>query len=670
MANFIFSLGKDTYDNCPSQISVNNFDEFARIVENNKSLKKGLTYVCAGLAQGIHYDKPQDNPGIEHWRLKNYALPRGYLAFDFDGFDSPDTFKKVCEHLSQYNCLIYTTASHTEEAPRARALIELNRIVDYAEGESLGIEAQKDIESTIGIGLINFDDSVYRATQPLYTPVITSTIIRYQGSSMNVDAMLNKYPRLDKLDTTTKSLAGHTSFELPEGEVIEGSRNDTMLSYVGQLRSKGIAEHEIQVLAQAINEARFSPPLDQDELLDICSRYRNQNQTEATWSLIGNEVLNQPLELSKGDLSISMTPPEKRSYVFSEQVTAGTLCTIGGSGGVSKTMLTMQMAVAAAVGQEMAGIQVTEGASLLFLGEEDEAERDRRFGAICAHMNADLDVVNKRIKCFGAAGMDIRLTQKIDSNPQATALVEKLIQLTKEHTESTGVPVRFIVIDHARLVLGGDPNDAQDVTQLTRVLTHIAHETKATVFLLAHSPKSVMAKEGSEINSSDIAGSSAFVDNSRAAFMMWTMREKEAKNYHVSDVERSTYLRIENVKANYAKTGGGYWLKRTYLADWEVAVLEKANIYSSSIFQSNSTTDLRQRILDELRKKPGGITERKLRDKAGKTSVLKASDAKVRVEIGEMLEEGLIVSRPPTPDERKTHRLPGQVQEVLVASVG
>lgn len=670
MANFIFSLGKDTYDNCPSQIIVDNFDEFAGVVEKNKSLKKGLTYVCAGLAQGIHYDKPQDNPGIEHWRLKNYALPRGYLAFDFDGFHSPDIFKKVCEHLSQYNCLIYTTASHSEEAPRARALIELNRTVGYAEGESLGIEAQKDIESAIGIGLINFDDSVYRATQPLYTPVITSTIIRHQGYPLDVDAMLNKYPRLNKLDATTKSLAGHAPFELPEGDVIEGSRNDTMLSYVGQLRSKGIAEHEIQVLAQAINQARFSPPLDQDELLNICSRYKNQNQTESAWSLKGNEVLNQPLELSKGDLSILMTPPDKRSYVFSEQVTAGTLCMIGGSGGVSKTMLTMQMAVAAAIGQEMAGIQVTEGASLLFLGEEDDAERDRRFGAICAHMNADLDVVNKRIKCFGAAGMDIRLTQKIDSNPQATGLVEKLIQLTKEHAESTGVPVRFIVIDHARLVLGGDPNDAQDVTQLTRVLTHIAHETKATVFLLAHSPKSVMAKEGSEINSSDIAGSSAFVDNSRAAFMMWTMREKEAKNYHVSDGERSTYLRIENVKANYARTGGGYWLKRTYLADWEVAVLEKANIYSSSIFQSNSTTDLRQRILDELRKKPGGITERKLRDKAGKTNVLKASDAKVRVEIGEMLEEGLIVSRPPTPDERKTHHLPGQVQEVLVASVG
>ena len=670
MTHFIFSLGKNTFDNCPSQIDVETFNEFAKTVESNKSLHKGLTYVCAALTQGVHYDNPAENPGVKHWRLKNYALPRKYLAFDFDGFASPEIFEQVCTHLKQYNCLIYTTASHTEEAPRARALIELNRAVDYAEGEALGIAAQKDIESVIGIGLIEFDKSVYRATQPLYTPVLTSIIIRHKGLALNVDKMINKYPIPNNLDTTTQSLITHTPFEMPQGVILEGSRNEMMLSYVGQLRSKGIAEYEIQVLAQAINEAKFSPPLDQDEVVDICSRYSKQAQTLTTWSLPNIELSNQPLELQGGQLFISTTPPPKRDFIFSNQVTGGTLCTIGGSGGVSKTMLTLQMAVAAAIGQDMAGIQVAEGGSLLFLGEEDDAERDRRIGAICAHTGADHKLVSTRIKCFGAAGMDIRLTQKIESNPQPTYLAERIIELANQHAEISMVPVRIIVIDHARLVLGGDPNDAQDVTQLTRVLTHIANETKAAVFLLAHSPKSVMGKQGDEINASDIAGSSAFVDNSRAAFMMWSMRNNEAKEHHVSENERSNYVRIENVKANYARTGGGYWLKRTYLPDWDVAVLEEARIYSSTIFQSKNSTDLQSRILEQLRKKPGGVTERKLRDIAGKDGVLKASEAKVRTEVEKMLDEGLITSRAPTPDERKQYRLQGQVREILVASAG
>ena len=282
-------------------------------------------------------------------------------------------------------------------------------------------------------------------------------------------------------------------------------------------------------------------------------------------------------------------------------------------------------------------------------------------------MGADHQLVEKRVKCFGAAGIDIRLTKKIDANAQATNLGDKVIQMAKEHATQSGAPLRIIAFDHARLVLGGDPNDAEDVTQLTRVLTHIARETGAAVFLLAHSPKSVISKQGNEINSADIAGSSAFVDNSRASFMMWTMRDDEAKNHHVSSTERSEYVRLENVKANYARTGGGYWLKRVYMPDWDVAVLEPVYLQSKSLFQTKGTSDLHDKILRELRNKHGGVSERRLRDMAGKDGVLGASDSKVRQAIDAMLEEGVIERRTPLSEEKKLHKLSGQVREVLVA---
>jgi hypothetical protein len=101
MSHFIFSLGKNTFDNCPAQLDVESFDEFASIVESNKSPRKGLTYICSGLAQGVHYENPAENSSIKNWRLKNYALPREYLAFDFDGFESPAIFEQVCTHLKQ-----------------------------------------------------------------------------------------------------------------------------------------------------------------------------------------------------------------------------------------------------------------------------------------------------------------------------------------------------------------------------------------------------------------------------------------------------------------------------------------------------------------------------------------------------------------------------------------
>ena len=675
---FTYSRGTSTFDNTPTQLQAQDFNEFAKAVANDKSPCKGLTYICSALSAGIHYDKPVEYPGIKHWRLKNYALPRQFLPFDLDGFASPEVFEKLCEYFQTTNCLIYTTASHTDEAPRARVLIELSREASPLEGEQLGKAIQMEIESKFGEGMIEFDPSVYRATQPIYTPVNTSKIIRYHGAPTDVDKTLTVYPSIQastQLNTSsdlTFRLAGKPLFELPDSPIGEGKRNDMMIRYVGHLRQRGFTEAEIKVQALALNNAQFSNPLDEAEVLDVCGRYANHGLEESAQAEIS---YSQPsfsealFDRVKGSLKVALNPPSRRSYVFSDQVTQGTMCVIGGSGGVSKTMLTLQMAIAAACGKNLGHIQVAEGSSLLFLGEEDEAERDRRIGAICAHMGAEHQLVEKRVKCFGAAGVDIRLTRKVDANAQATNLGDMVIQMAKEHAIQSGSPLTIIAFDHARLVLGGDPNDAEDVTQLTRVLTRIARETGAAVFLLAHSPKSVISKLGNEINAADIAGSSAFVDNSRASFMMWTMREDEAKNHHVSSTERSQYVRLENVKANYAPTGGGYWLKRVYLPDWDVAVLEPVYLQSKSLFQTKGSTDLHDRILRELRKKHGGISERKLRDMAGKDGVLNASDSKVRIAIDVMLEEGVIERRLPTPEEKKLHKLAGQVREVLVACI-
>ncbi|MBU3627994.1 AAA family ATPase [Polynucleobacter sp. AP-Reno-20A-A9] len=671
--SFLYSRGTDMFDNAPAQMVADSFSNFAEAIANDKSSRKGLTYICSPLSEGIHYEKPAEYLGIANWRLKNYGLPRQFLPFDFDGFESPEIFDQVCELLRAYDCLIYTTASHSEGAPRARAILALNRATEPEEGEQLGRAMQMHIESEIGIGKIKFDTSVYRATQPIFTPVTTSEIIRHNGMPLDVDKVLNDCPatRSRSTDTIIETLTSinRPTFQLPNSAISEGNRNEMMLRYVGHLRGRGFKEDEIVALAMALNKAQFSPPLDHAEILDICSRYQHQSRE------LGNELgsTQSPISMytffkqSEGDLEIQAMPPPKRSYVFSDQVPMGTMCVLGGSGGVSKTMLALQMAIASACGKDLGHIQVAEGTSLLFLGEEDKAERDRRIGAICSYMHADPKLVQKRVKCFGAAGIDMRLTQKTDGNVQATILGNKVTQMAQEHAAWSGSPLRIIVFDHARLVLGGDPNDAEDVTQLTRVLTHIAKETGAAVFLLAHSPKSVMAKKGDEMNSGDIAGSSAFVDNSRASFMMWTMRDDEAKTHHVPSSERTEYVRLENVKANYARTGGGYWLKRVYMPDWDVALLEPVYLHSKSLFQAKGISDLQDKILRELRKRHGGISERRLRDMAGKDGVLNASDTKVRAAIDAMLEEGLIERRPPTTEEKNLHKLAGQVREVLVA---
>ncbi len=667
MNEIIFSRGTKKFDNCPVQRSAPDFNSFLDFVDKDRSSRKGLTYICAALGAGIHYQQPKKYQGVDHWRLKNYALDRCFLAFDFDGFSSPDVFEKVRQYFEQWNCLIYTTASHTEDAPRARAIVELDRPVSYAEGVELGMAAQRMLESIFGVGAIEFDDSVYRASQPLYTPVDSSTSTRWLGHPMEVDRIINTYPAQSiNPNATGEASISNNAFQWPTGFVQQGSRNQTMLRYAGHLRGRGHTEEEILVLALAMNAQRFSPSLPEDEVGDICDRYSHQNTNTGPMQFSVEDVGGSLSECS-GSFEVPTTPPPKRDYVFAGQITAGTLAVIGGQGGVSKTMLLMQACVAAAVGSSLGNLNISPGASLLFLGEEDEAERDRRMGAICQYFNADRKLVQQRVKCFGAAGIDIRLTQKINSNAHSTPMGEEVIRIARAHANEAGVPVKIIVFDHARLVLGGDPNNAEDVTQLTRVLTNIAKKTGAAVFLVAHSPKSVANKTGNEMSASDISGSSAFVDNGRGAFMMWSMREDEAKAHHIPESERVQYVRIGNVKTNYAQPGGGYWFKRVALPDWEVAILESVFLNSASVFESKATHALRDRILSELRKKPGGVTERSLRDMAGKTGVLKASDASVRKEVQAMLDDGLINRRKPTDAERRQYKLSGGIRDVLVS---
>ena len=110
-----YSRGKNKFDNCPDQRSCNSFNDFERAVTSDLSPEKGLAFVCSPLQSGPHYEKPEKYPGEATWRLRNYALPRQFLAFDFDGFSDPEVFPLLFEDLQQYRGFGYTTASYTDD---------------------------------------------------------------------------------------------------------------------------------------------------------------------------------------------------------------------------------------------------------------------------------------------------------------------------------------------------------------------------------------------------------------------------------------------------------------------------------------------------------------------------------------------------------------------------
>lgn len=362
-------------------------------------------------------------------------------------------------------------------------------------------------------------------------------------------------------------------------------------------------------------------------------------------------------QLADGDVQILVTPPPKRSYVFADTVTAGSYNVLAGSGGTLKTMLMMTVAAHMAVGRDFGSLQITQGAAMLYLGEEDQAEVSRRLSAACTHYGLNRADVFSLVKAFPAAGVDLRLTRVFQGTLDATVRVKNLIELANLHARTCGKPVRLIVVDHARLAMDGNPDDAAHVTQLTRVLTSVAQATGSAVILLAHSPKSVLRQQAKEMSIADVAGSSAFSDNARAGFLMYGMREDDAKELKIPDADRKKYVKLECAKANYGPQGTEWWFEKVTLDDWQVQVLKPAPL-SKLIFQpGQAKQQLKHRILGHLTQMPGR-SKRQLRNVSGRGKSLGASEKDVLSTTEALMEEGRIELRKPTPTECVKHRLP------------
>lgn len=288
-----YSRGSSKYDNKPKQLTCQTFDEFEHAVLSDRSPSKGMAYVCAPLASGIHYQDPKKFAGEDHWRLKDQVLDRAFLPFDCDWFSTPEHFRALLEYASRYRGFGYTTASHTESAPRARLIFSASRPMTRDECILVCKALQTEILGVLGVDTIKFDDSVHRGEQPVYTPVHASQTYHFDGNTVDVDAMLARTGTdLAQNNRAGKSslhaaLSTNTGFEVPE-KVSDGEgREGTILRYAGSLRAQGVPEELISTICLDFNQLHISPPLDESIVMDRVRRYEASvsaaAQNDHTW---------------------------------------------------------------------------------------------------------------------------------------------------------------------------------------------------------------------------------------------------------------------------------------------------------------------------------------------------------------------------------------------------
>ena len=109
----------------------------------------------------------------------------------------------------------------------------------------------------------------------------------------------------------------------------------------------------------------------------IAAAQQSANDDPANGGQFENAPTKSVFTLEDGDLLLPAKAPPPRDYVFANSVTRGTAIMVGGLGGTSKTTLVMLMAIHSALGKDWGSLQIREGSSLLFLGEESADEKVR-----------------------------------------------------------------------------------------------------------------------------------------------------------------------------------------------------------------------------------------------------------------------------------------------------
>ncbi len=458
----------------------------------------------------------------------------------------------------------------------------------------------------------------------------------------------------------------HAVASLAGGDlIIEKNRNNELTRIAGSMRRLGLGAEAIEATLMATNATHVSPPLLDIEVKQIAASIMSY-AAGSNANAIGYSAASPRLDSADGLIEFSPIDPSPRVYALTDLIVAVKVCVLAGLGGVSKTMLSMQLAVCVALGLQYMGKATLEGAVMLILGEEDAEEIARRFNAIVKVMNLSneqIALVKMRIRAFPMNGLDSRLTKKQVGSLEATEFTAEVIAAAKALAVEAEVPVRLVILDHAGLIHGGEFNSREDVVQTMRQVNLIAQTSEAAVMVLAHSPKTAIGKEKADSN--DVAGSAAWVDLARAVFVLRTMDDAEGKTFGINPDMRKNYASLSVVKNNYGPTGNHFWLKRITVESHSVGVLEHVSL-TIPVAPLAGSELLQKRIVNTISQHTGKYSKRGFIDAyTGKDSTMKAPKRSIERALDELIAKGEVVIKQPTLEVRKLWGLHHATKETL-----
>lgn len=298
-------------------------------------------------------------------------------------------------------------------------------------------------------------------------------------------------------------------------------------------------------------EQEFDPETG-DPIMDMPDYGDEEGQTEPLSDPAPSEVLDvvDAFDFNEADIPT-------RPWVIPGVMLSGYTHMLAAPGGSGKSLFTLQIAIALALGAPWGTFAPRRKARTLIINVEDDLhEQRRRLSAAQRVMETGKDDLRGMIhlvretESIVVAGFDDDRRRMV-----AKPIVPVLVDYIRRHE------IDVLIVDPFTETFEGDENDNSEVKWAMRIWRdEIAKATGCVVYLVHHTTKYAANGAG---DANVVRGAGAIVNSTRISATLMPMTEDEAGAIGIDAADRNLYVRYDDAKANQSlKSGKARWFRK------------------------------------------------------------------------------------------------------------
>ncbi len=243
-------------------------------------------------------------------------------------------------------------------------------------------------------------------------------------------------------------------------------------------------------------------------------------------------------------------PP--RPWLYGTQLLRGYVSVLVAPGGVGKTGYAMGVGLALASGRPLFGEKIYQRINVAVLNLEDPMEElDRRLAALTIHHDVERAEIEGRYYLYSADERPVTIAAVSEDgheivHPDAAAIVREI-----QHHR-----IGLLIVDPFAESHELEENSNSEMNKAAAAWRRIARSTGCAILLIHH------VRKGAATDIDAARGAKALTDSARVGLLMSAMTEDEAEEFDISVEDRTSYIRLDDAKANMARRAGvARWFK-------------------------------------------------------------------------------------------------------------